>query len=89
MALALDNDYDIMIVLGGNKNNLLAQNTARVEQSFGESDRLVVLDTNRNKTLFNPSTIKRFLDRGSKVIIMGLKHQKHINFIADLFNDEF
>ncbi|MDQ0919162.1 Z1 domain-containing protein [Paenibacillus sp. V4I5] len=87
MALALDNNYDIMIVLGGNKINLLAQNTARVEQSFGESDRLVVLDTNRNKTLLNPATIRRFLDRGSKVIIMGLKHQKHINFIAELFED--
>ncbi|MBM6385235.1 MAG: hypothetical protein JSY10_14805 [Paenibacillus sp.] len=87
MALAMDNSYEVMVVLGGNKINLLAQNTLRIKQSFGESDKLVVLDTNVNKNLISPATIKTFLDSGKKVIIVGLKHQKHINFLANLYDD--
>ena len=35
IALALDNDYKISIVFGGNKNNLLKQNAERIKNAFG------------------------------------------------------
>jgi hypothetical protein len=90
LALAFDNGYDIAIVLGGNKLQLSKQNASRINSAFNvDSERLTVLKTNSNKSLINPSSIKDFVENGRKVIIVGLKHDKHISQIAEIFDNEF
>lgn len=90
LALAFDNGYDIAIVLGGNTLNLLKQNASRILSAFSvDTEKLTVLKTNDNKTLINPARIKDFIENGRKVIIVGLKHNKHINQIAEIFDNEF
>lgn len=89
MALAFDNNYQICVVLGGNKNNLLDQNVTRIKDSFKVgSDKLVVLDTNNHQDLLDASSINDFIKRGCKIVIIGLKHHKHINQIADIFSND-
>lgn len=91
-SLSFDNNYDITIVLGGYKINLLKQNTERIEQYYKDllNDKVVVLSTGtENKSLLKPSTIKSFLSKKKKIIIVGLKHAKHIHIISNLFKDEF
>ena len=90
LALAFDNGYDIAIVLGGNTLDLLKQNATRISLSFNvDSEKLTVLKTNDNKTLINPARIKDFLENGHKVIIVGLKHNKHIDQIAEIFENSY
>lgn len=90
LALAFDNGYDIAIVLGGNTLDLLKQNASRVTSAFNvDSEKLTVLKTNDNKSLINPARIKEFLENGRKIIIVGLKHNKHIDQIADIFNSTY
>lgn len=90
LALAFDNGYDIAIVLGGNTLDLLKQNASRITASFNvDSERLTVLKTNDNKTLINPIRIRDFLENGHKVIIVGLKHNKHIDQIAEIFDNHY
>ncbi|MFV0363832.1 MAG: Z1 domain-containing protein, partial [Suipraeoptans sp.] len=90
-ALAFDNEYKITIVLGGNKNNLLDQNASRIESYYQEvpKDKLSILTTNKNAKLITAPTIKSFLLGGRNVLIVGLKHQKHIDQIAEIFNDPY
>lgn len=90
LALAFDNGYNIAAVLGGNTLQLLKQNATRIKSSFNvDAEKLTVLKTNDNKSLINPERIKEFIENGRKVIIVGLKHYKHIDQIAEIFNDEY
>lgn len=90
LALAFDNGYDIAVVLGGNTLDLLKQNASRIKSAFNvDSDKLTVLKTNDNKSLINPSRIKDFLENDHKVIIVGLKHNKHIDQIAEIFDNPY
>lgn len=90
LALAFDNGYDIAIVLGGNTLDLLKQNASRITSAFNvDSEKLTVLKTNDNKTLISPARIRDFLENGHKVIIVGLKHNKHIDQIAEIFNNSY
>lgn len=89
-ALSFDNGYGINVILGGNKNNLLGQNVQRIEEYYsdaGTMERLAILNTRQNKSLLNAQTIRNFLSEGRKVIIVGLKHTKHIKIITDIFKD--
>jgi hypothetical protein rflaF_11934 len=88
LSLAFDNGYNLAIVLGGNKKNLTKQNSIRIQQAFNmPADKLVVLTTEANSTLITTEHINDFLLNGRKVIIVGLKHPKHINDIANIFED--
>ena len=90
LALAFDNGYNMAIVLGGNTLELLKQNASRIEEAFHvNAERLTVLKTNDHKTLINSSRIKEFIENGRKVIIVGLKHTKHIDQIAEIFDNDF
>ena len=90
LALAFDNGYDIAVVLGGNTLDLLKQNASRIESAFKvDSEYLTVLKTNDNKSLINSARIKEFAENERKVIIVGLKHHKHISKIADIFDNEY
>ena len=43
------------------------------------------MTTKSNAALLEADRIRQFVDRGSKVIIVALKHQKHINKVAKIF----
>ncbi len=90
LALAFDNGYNISIVLGGNTLELLKQNANRIGEAFHvNAEKLTILKTNDHKSLINPSRIKEFIENGRKVIIVGLKHTKHIDQIAEIFDNDF
>ncbi len=90
LSLAFDNNYNVAIVLGGNTLELLKQNATRINSAFNvDPEKLVVLKTNDNKSLINPERIREFIENGRKVIIVGLKHHKHINQIADIFDNAY
>lgn len=90
LALAFDNGFDIVIVLGGNTLELLKQNATRIGEAFSvDAERLAVLKTNDNKSLINATRIKEFIENGRKVIIVGLKRYNHINQIADIFENDY
>lgn len=88
LALAFDNQYNLAIVLGGNKLPLLKQNTERIRSYFQNisEDRIVILSTKENAQLLNADNISQFIAQGKKVIIVGLKHVKHITAISAIFN---
>ena len=88
-ALAFDNDYHVAIILGGDKLNLLTQNATRIENYFKvEESKLVVLRTNQNSALLNATQIRQFVDRGSRVIIVALKHPGHIEKVTRIFDND-
>lgn len=90
LALAFDNGYNIAVVLGGNTLPLLNQNATRISSAFNvDPEKLTVLKTNDNKTLINPVRIRDFIENDRKVIIVGLKHNKHIDQIAEIFDSSF
>lgn len=90
LALAFDNKYDVAIVLGGNTLELLKQNATRIQSAFNvDPEKLTVLKTNDNKSLINPDRIREFVENGRKVIIVGLKHHKHIDQISEIFDNAF
>lgn len=90
LALAFDNGYNVAVILGGNTLDLLKQNDGRIKSTFNvDVEKLTVLTTNDNSALINPDRIKEFIENGRKVIIVGLKHHKHINKISEIFENEF
>ncbi|MBP1526627.1 MAG: hypothetical protein H9Q66_01670 [Spiroplasma ixodetis] len=90
MGLAFDNNFQICIVLGGNKTNLLKQNVERINNyfKFVEPLQLVILNTETHKDSLNYNTITEFIEEKRKIVIIGLKHQKHINQISNIFVTE-
>lgn len=71
IALAFDNGYDIVYVIGGTKNNLLSQNKDRILDEFSNNDDILIMDINNA----NPREIKQRINCGCKVILMVLKHK--------------
>ena len=57
VALAFDNKYDIAVVLGGNKNNLVNQNAERIGLYFRNTSDVVVLSTTENKDILKTNEL--------------------------------
>lgn len=83
IALAFDNNYNIVIVFGGTKNNLLKQNKTRIEEYFEKVDDVVVLSTVEDKDELTEAKINNFIELGKKIIIVTLKHPKRINNLRE------
>lgn len=73
MAMAFDNKYDLILVLGGTKKNLVEQNKERIEKYFEKEETVIVLDTENNMSQINEQTIAKFVKNKRKVIIVSLK----------------
>ncbi|MDG0889246.1 hypothetical protein [Paracholeplasma manati] len=74
IALAFDNGYNIAIVIGGNTKELLTQNVTRIESAFSvNKEKLVVLHSKDNHNLITPEQIRRWINNGTKIIIVSLK----------------
>ena len=81
-ALAFDNEYDVVLVLGGTKTPLVKQNSDRIREYFYEvEDQVNVLDTNENFDLIDEQHITQFIKMGRKIIIVSLKGTRRINAI--------
>lgn len=72
LALAFDNDYSLAYVIGGTKNNLLTQNSERIQSVFSNNTRKVMI-ADMNKV--SEKEIRTYLAAGIKVIIMVLKNK--------------
>lgn len=93
MSLAFDNNYNIIIVFGGTKNNLLSQTEDRIKKMFDidnnkRDDRdVVVLSTTNKFDSINPDQLNRMYNSGRKIIIVALKHPKHIRDVKSYIID--
>lgn len=93
LALAFDNGYNIAVVIGGNTKELLTQNVTRIESAFNvNKDKLVVLHSKDNHNLITPDQIRRWINTGTKIIIVSLKSpqvktKKHMSKVSELFDD--
>ncbi|MFH7002118.1 Z1 domain-containing protein [Flavobacterium bizetiae] len=87
MALAHDNDYRVAILIAGRTNLLLSQNTERLTEDIGDN-RNISVTTNESDPDFVRKIDKSLKNsKGRLLIITILKHQDHINNLAQLFKD--
>lgn len=85
IALAFDNSYDIVIVLGGTTKVLVNQNVERLTQYFNryiKSD-IVILNSSVNSELLHEYDVNKFLKQNKKIIIIVLKNEKNIDLINE------
>lgn len=82
-ALAFDNGYDTIVILGGTKKPLVKQNRDRISDYFAKARDVIVLDTNDYKTELTAAKIQQFIRMGKKVIIVALKSPAQLTFIKD------
>lgn len=93
-ALAFDNGYDHIVVLGGTTNILVEQNGSRISEYFESTPEVVVWNTTQHQEYLNTATIKSQIAQGKKVIIVALKKRKRIDslrediFEGSLFEDQ-
>lgn len=88
IALAFDNNYDIVIVLGGTKKPLVKQNRDRIKEYFAATKDILVLDTTDFKDQLTAQKMHQFCKMNKKVVIVALKSPAQINYISDsIFSD--
>lgn len=88
-ALALDNDYKVIVLFLSDTNNLLTQNTERFLKNFGNIDNVLVTKKSKDgdfDTLLDKQTLETLHETGQKLIICSLKHSKHIADIKNLLS---
>jgi hypothetical protein len=89
-ALAFDNNYRIVIILAGTKNNLLDQTKKRVHKQLNldyRSDRKIAsLTTLGNIDGVQEQEVSAILESGGNVLITILKHHDHISHLGSIFS---
>lgn len=76
LAMAFDNGYDIAIVLGGTKNNLLDQNFIRLKEAFSNNNYLQVKKLDQ---IHDIEDIVKPVNTGTKIVLVALKNTEDIN----------
>lgn len=82
-ALAFDNSYDLVVVLGGTKDPLVRQNRDRIKEYFAATKDVLVLDTVDYRNVLTAKNVQQFIKNGKKVIIVALKNPNQINYVKD------
>lgn len=82
-ALAFDNKYDIVVVLGGTKKVLVSQNRDRIKAYFDTVKEVLVLDTVDYKSELTEKKIQQFIKNGKKIVIVALKNATQIHFLKN------
>ena len=82
-ALAFDNGYNAVVVLGGTKNPLVTQNRERIKEYFESTKEVLVLDTVDYREQLTTKTIQQFIKMGKKVVIVALKNSTQINYVKN------
>ncbi len=70
IALAFDNGYDIVYLIGGTKNTLRDQNLRRVKREFSNNEKVKVFDLNQ----IDEEIVSEEITKGFKLIIVVLKN---------------
>jgi len=83
MAMAMDNGYNLIYVLGGTKNNLLDQNKGRIRKEFSNNGDVFITGINT----VDPDDVRQKVAAGIKVVIMVLKG-KNVNADKNLMRLE-
>lgn len=88
-ALAFDNGYNHVVVLGGTKKPLVSQNSERIKEYFATASEVIVLNTTDHRTQLTAEKLEQFEEMGKKVIIVALKNSTQIGFVkSSVFRDE-
>ncbi len=82
-ALAFDNHYDIVVVLGGTKKILVTQNRDRIKAYFSKRKEVLVLDTVDFKEELTSKKVQQHIKNGKKIVIVALKNNNQIGFVRD------
>ncbi len=82
-ALAFDNGYNLVVILGGTKKDLVTQNRDRINEYFEDCKDVVVLDTVNHRGEMVTNKIQQFIRMGRKVILVVLKNTTQINFVKN------
>lgn len=89
IALAFDNDYSVVVVLGGTKNVLVGQNRDRLKEYFRGVHDVTILDSNEQKSELQADRIFNHVCRKRKVVIVALKTPKMIKTLREnIFSDK-
>lgn len=80
-ALAFDNGYNHVVVMGGKTNLLVRQNGDRIQEYFKANPEIVVLNSSDHNAYMNATTINQLIRDGKKIIIVTLKHPERIEEI--------
>ena len=86
-ALAMDNGYPLIVILGGTKSNLVDQNCDRIKQYFNNSNDVKVypIGGDKDKTsVLKEDYIQDLIRNGQKVILVVLKHSQRINSVKEM-----
>ena len=86
-ALAFDNGYDVVEIIGGRTKPLLKQNRERIEEYFQQAKDVKILNTTDHLEYLTADKISQFVRSGKKVIIVTLKSKAKLDYITDnVFN---
>ena len=87
-ALAFDNGYNLIVILGGTKKLLVKQNRERICEYFRNMEEEVfIFDTTDYRDLLTEEKINQFIKAGKKIVVVALKNPSQINFMREsLFN---
>jgi ribosomal protein S17E len=89
IAMAFDNKYRLVFLIGGTKEQLRDQNERRIKREFANNDRVVVYNLDNTNT----DTVREDLCTGKNVIIVVLKNAAQtknlgaLSVMAEAFKD--
>ncbi|UNC91285.1 Z1 domain-containing protein [Candidatus Contubernalis alkaliaceticus] len=88
-ALAIDNGIKVIIILAGSKKTLLNQTTERLKEQLRVSNNggVALLTTLDRIQSIRSDCISRLVTVGKSIVITILKHQDHIDHIAEVFSN--
>lgn len=92
-ALAFDNEYNIVIIFGGNTNLLLSQTEARIDEMFdlknGRREAIEVLSCSSSNDFsgMKPDELENRYKSGKKIIITALKNYTHIGKVVNFIKN--
>ena len=90
-ALAMDNGYPLIIVLGGTKKNLVDQNCGRISEFFENSEDVKVMaigGEHDNSSVLEEGFIGDLIHNGDKVVLVVLKGSKRMDKVSEMIRSE-
>ena len=85
-ALAMDNGYPLIIVLGGTKKNLVDQNCGRISEYFDNSEDVKVMaigGEHDNSSVLEEGFIRDLINNGDRVVLVVLKKSQRMDKVSD------
>jgi hypothetical protein len=90
-ALAMDNGYPLIIVLGGTKKNLVDQNCSRISEYFDNSDDVKVMaigGNSDNSSVLEEGFISDLIRNGDRVVLVVLKNSQRMERVSEMIRSE-